>query len=34
MQSWLTRYKNGESVSQKIRESVKWKNVGKWWSAI
>jgi len=21
-------------VSQKIRGSVKWKNVGKWWSAI
>ena len=33
-QSWPTRYKNSDSVSQKIHESVKWKNVGKWWSAI
>ena len=29
-----SRYKNGDSMSQKIRGSIKWKNVGKWWSAI
>jgi len=33
-QSWPTRYKNVNSVSQKIRGSVKWINVGKWWSTV
>jgi len=33
-QSLPTRYKNGDSVSQKICGNVKWKNIGKWWSTI